>query len=245
MSEMMTPVSDNRGKKVFTKIVNGTFRVKADENTPNAIYREYVNQSTGSKESVWETHFKRISGYIVNVSFETINTGGKAFNLWKITLKEKKEGKEVVISLSYGSSYATDFLKKLPNVNAFYPVTLTPYAFEDEESKKKLIGISVVQGEKKIQNFFFDYNTKSVLYGMPVAQGSKAYDSDDWQIFFKQVDKFLKNYIITNVVPKYEGFDVFAEIENASKPTPETRRVYNASNLPPETNGNEQDDLPF
>ena len=82
-------------------------------------------------------------------------------------------------------------MKKLPAINLSQPVKLIPYSFEDEKGKSKK-GVTVYQGENKIDSYYWDKMEKKSINGMPEPEGDTSkFDSDDWKMHFMVVRKFL------------------------------------------------------
>ncbi len=137
------------------------------------------------KGSKWELIFKSLSGKITNLQ---IFDGDYGKNLL-VTLTYN--GGEDTISFNTATPFGEDFMKKLPNFNLDEYVTITPYSFIDDNGKTRK-GITVTQGDVKLQNYFYDAEKKKNLHKYPTPEGdTDKFDKDDWKIYFTHCRKFL------------------------------------------------------
>lgn len=182
---------------------DGTLRLVVPEGTEGAQFREYET-SDGKKGSKWELIFKSLSGKISNLY---IHEGDYGANLM-VTLAY--DGGEDTISIGTGTPFGEDFMKKLPNINLDEYVEIQPYSFEDDKGKIKR-GISIKQGDRKIQNFFYkpsdvEGGRGENINGYPNPTGDTSnYTKDDWKIYFMQARRFLVKYTEENFLPKFAG----------------------------------------
>lgn len=170
------------GNRTFISVLaDGKFHQTVPEGTVNSIKREYEDKQ-GGKHSKVELVYDEASGYISKLGF-TENEYGKSLNI-------EIDG-DGTISLNVESNFADDFMKKLPNVDLSQPVTLAPYAFEDD-NKRNRRGITIYQNGKKVESAFWDSEKKVVKGGIPVTEGdTESFDKDDWKMHFMRVRKFL------------------------------------------------------
>jgi hypothetical protein len=189
-----------------TVLADGMIHVSVPESTQGAVLREYET-STGEKGSKWEHVFTKLSGMISGIQFYEGDYG----NQLQITIADEGE-KPVVLSLSMSQNFAEDLAKKIPAMDVTKRVVLSPYVVEDEKTGKIRKGISVVQDEKKIQNFFYDFHDKKVINGFPEPKfkldkktgENKPFSKEEWKIFFAECRVFLTEYITEHhlIVPK-------------------------------------------
>jgi hypothetical protein len=95
-------------------------------------------------------------------------------------------------------------MKKLPNVDLEKKVKIVPFAFEDDNGKKRK-GVTIwqkVDGEKphKVENFFskYDPETKKTtnIAGYPEPKKlKKPLSKDQWKLYFGEVREYLVEYI--------------------------------------------------
>ncbi len=237
----MSKTETSSSNKQYLSIVQGSLRQSVPEGTPDAIRREW--EAGGDKGIKHEIVFKAITGIITNVGFFDGESNGRKFTNLNITLDENEEGKQPVISVGVGTRYASDILKKLPSVKFDEEVRIRPYAFTPEGEDKTVTGVEITQKDRmgnftrKVDSFFHaqagdgKWVSKN---GFPVPEGDvRAYTTDDWDIFYKQVRRFLVNYTKQNVCQR---FDDQAKPKAAAQVEPEPVDEQ------PEIN---PDDIPF
>lgn len=191
-----------RGEAVnTTPIMNilgsdGTLRLTVPEGTEGAKLREYET-SDGKKGSKWELVFKSLAGKITNMQVFEGNYGKNLL----VTLSY--EGGEDTISFNTASPFGEDFMKKLPNINLDEYVTITPYSFVDDNGKTRK-GVTVMQGDVKLTNYFYDAEKKKNLHKYPEPEGDTGtYDKDDWKIYFTKCRKFLVKNVEDTFLPTF------------------------------------------
>lgn len=192
-------------------LADGKIRVQCDENTPGAVKREY--ETSDGKEGVkYEQVYDRVDGKITFIGFKEGDYGKQ--------LHIEIDGLNLMMNVS--SNFAEDLMKKLPNIDLSSHVTLTPYNFYNEKGKS-VKGITVMQGDEKINNFFWNIDNGTPTNGYPLPEGdTKKFDSDDWKVYFTVVRKFLMKYIEENVIPQMAVDSLpFAEADNSEITTEE------------------------
>jgi hypothetical protein len=86
-------------------------------------------------------------------------------------------------------------MKKILNVDIEKPVKIVPYAFNDDKGKVKK-GITIYQGEQKIENYFYDATKKKNLHGYPEPKKlKKPLSKDQWKMYFMEARMFLEEKI--------------------------------------------------
>lgn len=177
----------------------GDFRMTVPEGTEGAKFREYET-SDGKKGSKWERVFKSIGGRIAGVEFFEGDFGKNLI----ITFDIGEDKDPIKVSLGTNTPFGEDVMKKFPNINLEENAVFSPYAFEDDKGKTRK-GISITQGDEKIQNYYFDPEKGKATHKMPEPEGdTNSYDSDDWKIHFTKVRKFLISEMEKNIIPKFE-----------------------------------------
>ncbi len=186
----MALIKDEK-KNYATIISDGTIRVLTNAANPEAVKRIY-KLSDGTEGEKWELVYDALEGYIKDIAIYD----GK----WGKTLQLLVD--EVTLSMGISTSFAVDIMKKIPNVDLNKKVKLVPYAFQSKGKARK--GVTIYQNNLKIKDFFFDAEKKSYLNGYPAFPlDYENFDSDDWKTYFIQVNKFLQNYLINNIMPKF------------------------------------------
>lgn len=194
----------------MTILSDGSMRLPATETTEGAIKREYET-SDGKTGTKWETVYRDLSGLITNVDFYD----GEYGTLLQLTVEDGEE--KTVLSVSTSSNFGEDLMKKLPNIDMKKPVKIVPFAFEDDNGKKKK-GVTVYQNDVKLENFYYDKNSKTNMYGYPnieMKKGKKI-SSDEWKIYFTQCRVFLIEDLKKRF-KKSENIDELVEILEEGK----------------------------
>lgn len=173
MALTQTPESNMK----YIYIVGGCFKEQVEEGTLSANRREYekADKSVGIK---YEISYCSLDGKITNIKFRDSDYG-------KLILIEIDN--DIQLSMNTESRYFMNFARKLPAIDLGKKVNMSPYDFETAEGKR-MVGISVVQNEEKIKDYYYD--GKKNLNNLPnPPEGEK--DKDDWKIYFTTVKKFL------------------------------------------------------
>jgi len=221
-------------KAVYYSIKDASFRLKTDKEDPEAIRREYTNPKTGEEGVAYERAFKALYGVISDVSFhENALKDGTVLRSLNISLGEDDNGVSQIVSIPVDSRFATDFMKRLPNIKLSEEVRLMPYDFEPKEGARQ-VGISIMHKDsadnftEKVENTFFtkmeEIDGKKVytnLHGFPEATEE---DASDWAFYFKGVNKFLVKYTKENIIPK------LAELPKSVSPMPKSYEEQELNN---------------
>lgn len=186
---------------LYYTIIDGTFRRRVPDGTPGAVRREYETKD-GTKGEKYEMVIDALEGTIQ----EMLIHDGEYGRTLNIKLDPNQDGVNPMLQFNVESTYGEDVLKKLPNVDFTQPVKFRPYSFTDQTTGKEVRGVEVKQGETKHKNFFYDFEEKKAINGIPEPEGdTKNFTKDDWKIHFLSVRKFLLNYFLENVQPKVVG----------------------------------------
>lgn len=181
-------------KKYLGILSDGSIRMAVPEGTEGAVKRTY-ERSDKTSSYKWELVYDSLTGYITNVEFYEGDYG-------KVMHVYVEDNEEFVLTMGVESSFCEDLMRKLPNVDFNKQVKLVPYSFTDERDKARR-GITVYQGDQKLNNYFYNADTKEYLNGMPVPQGDKEqFEKDDWKMYYMTVRKFLITHTLENIVPK-------------------------------------------
>lgn len=190
-----------RDNKVYAIITaDGALRIPSNEQNPLAEKR-VVEKSDKSVVTKWELVKKGYKGTIESITFNEMDFGKMINVAFKL---EQGEREQVVLSMNTASNYASDFMKKLPNVDLTKEISISPFSFNGDNGKN-VKGITIWQGEDsnkvKVANFFSDGKTN--LNGLPSPEnGGQGFDKDDWKMYFTTVKKFLVKYTEDNIIPK-------------------------------------------
>lgn len=197
---------DEHGRYISI-LADGKFHETVPMGTEDAVEREYET-SDGKKGTKWEMVYSKLTAKITGVYFKDSDYGQT------ICLDFEGDEGKVTVQVGTDSNFGTDIMKKLPNIDLSKDVTIQPYAFVDEGTGKHRRGVSIMQGEVKINDHFRDFAAKTNLHGFPnPAEDTSAYDKDDWKMYFMQVKKFLVKYTQENVCPKLTGNKIEHPVE--------------------------------
>lgn len=158
---------DTQNNNIYLKIIEGSLRQSVREGTPDAITREW--QAGGNSGVSHEIVHKAAYGKITDIDFYEGEKDGRKFTSLNITLDENEEGKTPVITVSVGTKYAQDIMKKLPAINFEEEVRIRPFSFQPEGEDKNVVGVEITQRDrdgnftKKIDNHFI---VKKVVDGI-------------------------------------------------------------------------------
>ena len=176
---------------------DGTFRLASEEGVEGAVRRDYET-SDGKSGTKWERVYRSIGGKIVDME---IYEGDYGTNI--IIGVEHEEGIDH-LSFNTGTPYGEDLMKKLPNIDFTKEVTFSPYNFTDDAGKNRR-GISIVQDDEKIQNFFYDAKKKEPINGLEAIKlpKGKTISKDKWKAYFLEVRVFLLEYVQEHILPQF------------------------------------------
>lgn len=216
----MSHTQKNEGSnKKYYAVFNGEFRTRVSEGTPRALER--VNKNG---VQVFEEEHKALFGRIENIYIEDSEFGKQL----KIELDPDEDGKIPVVGFTVESKNARDVLKKLPAIDFDQEVRIMPYKFTPEGEEKELSGISLTQQDEdgkytvKIENHFFDPETKKYLHDFPTIDWEKASESEQ-KIYKIQRDEFLVKYLTDNVLPRFAAKETSPDFEYPSAEEDELR----------------------
>lgn len=189
----MTKVNISQPKAQFWTPLSSTgkFHKSVDEGTEGAIKRDYET-STGEKGSKWELQAESIEGYIATISAREGDFGMQVY----VGFKTEDGETPVVIAMSAASSFAEDFMKKLPNINLDKEVKFAPYSFTDDKGKKRK-GMTIYQDKIKIESYYSEKDADGKwkpTNGMPEVKkkkNGKEMTTEEWKIYFAECRVFL------------------------------------------------------
>lgn len=193
---MLNPVKNERYISVKS---DGRFHEKVSQDTEGAVYREYELKD-GTKGGKWERLYKSVDNvHIKDIRFEDGEYGENIL----VTLSDGEN--EVVWAQNTSDNFASDLMKKLPQVNFSEKLSIAPYAFEVDGNKTKR-GVNLYQNDK-LMDFF--YKDKEKLHGFPEwPKKLEDMSKTDWKRYFLEVQIFLVDYTKANILPKLEKSDV-------------------------------------
>lgn len=176
----------------YLRIVQGNFVQKADKDTPNAQLREW-KASDGREGSTWEVPYVNWAGKIKDIRFKDTDFGEVCFI----------ELEDAIIALNTDSKYFQDFACKIFNADLTKQILFHPYDLESDG--KRRTGISMKQGEEKLSNYFYDFDSKKALHGFPEVDESAEKTKNYWKKYYIDVQEFLVKKVKELEIPKEEG----------------------------------------
>lgn len=204
----MTMLKNTKSDLKYVSILSdASMRLPVTEDTEGAVKRDYET-SDGKTGSKFELVFTELSGKIDKVAF----FDGEYAKLLQLTFinPEDEEEEPLILSVSTGSTFGEDIMKKLLSIDMEKPVRFVPYSFDDEKTKKNKKGVTIYQDEEKVKNFFYDEETKKVCNGypeVPAGHGKKPVSKDEWKIYFAQARLFMINTITEKFELEVEARD--------------------------------------
>lgn len=179
--------------KPFISIANGDIvRKVQDPQAPGARKREWT---AGNRSGVSiEIPYKSWEGVIENINVYD----GEFGEVCHVHFTD------AVLSIPTKSRYFTDFAKKIMGADLTQSVEIIPFDFEDDK-KRRHVGVTLRQGTKKLENQYWDAETKAPVEGFPVPKGdTKKFNSDKWAIYYLTVKEFLVEELKTLVFTQEE-----------------------------------------
>ena len=176
---------ENRPEGKFITILGGKFCQRVQEGTEGAIQR-----TNKIGKVVWEKFYDSFTGKLVGIKVQD-GTYGKT---WNFSFQDK--GEIYTLQLSYSNSFATAFLKMLPNIDLEKEMKVSPSTKEVDGKNKSSLFIN--QDGKPLKHAY----TRENPNGMPdmeqvVVKGEKVWDDT------KRI-AFLYNMVQTTIVPKLQ-----------------------------------------
>lgn len=174
---------ENRQEGKFITILAGKFCQRVPEGTEGAIQR--INKIG---KVVWEKFYDSFTGKLVDIKVQD-GTYGKT---WNFSFQDK--GEVYTLQLSYSNSFATAFLKMLPNIDLQKEMKVSPSTKEIDGKNKSSLFIN--QNGSPLKHAF----TREHPNGMPdmeqvIVKGEKVWDDT------KRI-AFLHNMVMTTIIPK-------------------------------------------
>ncbi len=213
----------------FITILGGKFCQRVPEGTPGAVTR--VNKMG---KTVHEKFYDNFTGRLVGIKTQD----GEYGQSWIFSFKDKEDVYN--LQLSYSNSFATAFLKMLPNVDLTKEMKVSPSTKEVDGKPKSSLFIN--QNGSPLKHAY----TRKVPNGMPdmeqvTVKGQQVWDDT------KRI-AFLYNMVATTIIPKLEAINGKETKEAAGAPAPTTgSKVQDEVSMfdKPETEEVNAEDIPF
>lgn len=178
----------NREGGNYITILDGKFCQRVSKDTVGA--KERINK-IGTL--VYEKFYDKFTGILIGIKTQDSGAYGKN---WVFSFKD---GSEIYrLQLSYSNSFATAFLKMLPNIDVTKEITLTPSVKVGEDGKNKS-SLFINQDGATIKHAYTRENPNGLPDMKQVqVKGQMVWDDTDRLMF-------LENMVKTTIIPKLEG----------------------------------------
>ena len=218
--------NQSQGSRVtYVNIVGGKLSIRAQEGDEGAVSRTNKNDVT-----VWEKHYPNLTGALISVECK-LNEKLKA-NEYVLTIDDV--GTTYKLSIPCDSNYGDSFIVRLPNLKLNQIYTFTPFDFEDKVKKNKkgepmkIIGVSIKQGDDKIQPFY----TKEEPKDRPV--GEDNMDADDYKVYQIKLRKFYRGLVDKFTAANDKNFAGYEQKEAPkSKPSQQISQMVDGADEVP------------
>lgn len=210
---------ENRTGGHFFTILNGKFCQRVPQGTAGAVER--VNKLG---KTVYEVFHDSFTAKLIAIKTQD-GAYGKS---WVFSFKDKEEVYH--LQLSYSNSFATAFLKMLPNIDITKEMKLSPSVKEVDGKNRSSLFVN--QNGQAIKHAY----TKDKPNGMPdmeqvMVKGQPVWDDT------KRI-AFLYDMVMTKIAPRLDGFK--AEVNT----DPQRSAIEGTLDDAPTTDVN-PDDVPF
>ena len=179
--------------RIYLSVGFGRLRKKAEKGDVGAIER---TSKDGTK--LYAVEYKYVTGNLENVLFRDDEKYGKS---WILQMKDGDE--HYGIQFSENSRYASDLLKRIPNMHRNQQYTIMPYDFEADGKRKVGLSIKNMAGEK-VESYYEKFTktpeggTWEYLYGFPAfPKGEK--NKDRIKIYFMELMIFLRERALKHI----------------------------------------------
>ncbi len=192
----------------FITILGGKFSQRVPEGTPGAVTR--VNKMG---KTVTEKFYDNFTGKLVNIKTQD----GEYGKSWIFSFKDREDIYN--LQLSYSNSFATAFLKMLPNIDLTKEMKISPSTKIGEDGKNKS-SLFVNQDGVSLKHAY----TKDAPNGMPDMEQVTVKGQQVWDDTKRLA--FLYTMVATVIIPKLKQINgelpagelIQKEVNNFEKP---------------------------
>lgn len=177
---------ENRAEGKYITIYDGKMCQRVDKSVEGAVER-----TNKLGKIVHEKFYDKFTGNLVSIKV----TDGQYGKQWNFGFRDA--GDLYTLQLGYTNSFATNFLKMLPNIDLEKVMTVTPKTVEEDGKKKNSLFVN--QDGVSIKHKY----TKDNPNGLPpwkniVVKGVEVGDNTDQMVF-------LEKMVQTDIIPKLHG----------------------------------------
>ena len=177
---------ENREGGQYFTILNGKFCQRVPEGTKEAVQR--VNKLG---KTVWEVFHDSFTAKLVDIKV----MDGAYGKSWVFSFKDK--GEVYRLQLSYSNSFATAFLKMLPNLDIAKEMKLSPSVKEVDGKNKSSLFVN--QNGQTINHAY----TREKPNGLPDMEQLTVKGQLVWDDTKRM--KYLEGMVMAKIVPRLEG----------------------------------------
>jgi len=174
---------ETRQEGKFITILGGKFCIRVPQGTEGAVER--VNKLG---KTVYEKFYEKFTGRLVSIKV-TDGTYGKS---WNFGFKDSEE--VYTLQLSYSNSFATAFLKMLPNIDLDKEMTVSPSVKEVDGKNKSSLFVN--QDGQPIKHAY----TMAEPNGLPQMEQITIKGELVWDDTKRLI--FLQEMVDTKIIPK-------------------------------------------
>lgn len=193
---------ENREGGNFITILNGKFCQRVPDGTAGAVSR--INKLN---KTVFEKFYDSFTAKLINIKTQD----GAYGKNWLFVFKDN--GEVYNLQLSYSNSFATQFLKMLPNIDLTKEMKLSPSVKEVDGKNKSSLFVN--QDNQPIKHAF----TKDNPNGMPDLKSVTIKGQAMWDDTERLA--FLQNMVDTQILPKLPKQEANAVTAGATNPLDE------------------------
>ena len=233
------------GDILYLKITDGRLRRKSNSDDPEAEKR--VVKMDGVKHVMYENNFSKIEGFITDLRLKEHPDFGDSV---EVVVEDNEGTKEVYVAqMGENSRYFQSFLQLLPNVDFSLPIIIKPYSYKEEGDKYANQGVSLLQNDEKLSNYYKKWNEKKkkskLLNGMEKFDFSKADSKDEKKILRIKLVSFLKKELTKQQKRLQEFLDSLENKKESKKDKKPKKLKSPKKSKRSKKDENSKDDLPF
>lgn len=194
---------------IFISVHKAMFAQRVKEATATSFQRA-LEKGPNKGQMINEEKYNQIEGALVDIKAESSDCGMQW--VFKLDIStEQNPDKKAILTLGISSSYASNIIMKLPNLDLKKDILFNVYSFKDKEKNKDVSGINLRQNGAKIENYF----TKEVPNGMPELEYNKI--KNEWNDT-KRLEFFME--LVLKYFPKVDAEPVATTATAPANETP-------------------------
>ena len=224
--------SSGMTSNMFT-VVHGKWTKRVEQGTVGAVER-ILTKGKNEGTAVYELGFTTLSGHLVSGELEKADFGWSA----KITLHDRNDGQDYLISLPIDSKYLMDISKRLTVIDPEQELifTLAPSKKKFTKAGSPVYNLYIKQGTKNIDDQYVEWKTgadgkhhPTYMNGIPAPEVDPITGSLDW--------KAHERFLLGKFKEFFENFEPAIPYVALSEPE-EIESIH-------EEEQEESDDIPF